>query len=379
MKTNYRLALWAAIPLFVTLVSQPLLAQQATFRDLGAIAAANENFAGATAIADNGKLIGGYTRSNATPDGRGAALWRGGLYAHELPGFATQNLWGHVRAVGPDGDLAVGSTTKDNQPRPFFWTPALGVRELSLAPSFLGGEAMSSNDRGSKIVGYGNFMGLLWNRPVPLTEAMVWDAGQPTSLGFLGNGVWSRANDVSADGRVIVGESDLNTSLGEYVAVMWINGLGPLKVGDLPGGYKRSRAVAVSADGSTIAGWGSKQFHPFLHRMFRWTRTGGMVDIGIAPGHQLAEATAMTPDGSVIVGWGQVAGSANRMPVIWDATNGVRDLTVMLEASGVDLTPWRNQFGQLFMQATGVTADGKTICGFGNLGNNRRGWVATLP
>ncbi|MGK0219566.1 MAG: putative membrane protein, partial [Planctomycetota bacterium] len=70
--------------------------------------------------------------------------------------------------------------------------------------------------------------------------------------------------------------------------------------------------------------------------------------------------------------------SANRAPVIWDALNGTRDLILVLEAAGVDVSAWRDTAGNTFMQATGISADGKTIVGYGNFDNSRRAWVATL-
>lgn len=338
-----------------------------------------ENFCGATAISDNAVHVGGYTRSKLTADGRGAALWREGSAATELRAFETKTLWGHVRAISPTGGVVVGSSTFGNEEQPFRWTRQGGMRALPVPATYQGGEALGVSEDGSVVVGFGNFIGSLWNRPLPLNEAMMWVNGVATPLGFTGNGLWSKAYDVSADGQIVVGEAHLNTSIGEYMAVLWINGVGPVEVGDLPGGYDRSRAVAVSADGMTIAGWGSKLFHPFIHRMFRWTQAGGMLDLGVAPGHLLAEATAMTADGNVIVGWGQVSGVTNRTPVIWDATSGVRDLIPILEGAGLDLSAWQGSSGHVFMQATGISADGKTIVGFGKLNNSRRAWIATLP
>ncbi|MFT7484900.1 MAG: putative membrane protein [Candidatus Paceibacteria bacterium] len=379
MKTTNRAVRLAASSLIAILASSSAFAWQASLTTLNAISQVTENACGATSISDNGNVIGGYSRSDRTASARAASFWRSGPDAHELRGFATKNLWGHVRALVPNGSIVVGSTTRGNNEEPFRWTPATGTRSLPMPASFEGGEAMGVSDDGSVVVGFGNYVGSLFNRPVQLTEAMMWVNGQPTALGFVGSGAWSKAYDVSADGRVIVGEAHLNTSIGEYMAVLWINGAGPIEVGDLPGGYDRSRAVAVSTDGDTIAGWGSKLYHPFIHRMFRWTRAAGMADLGFVNGHQLAEATAMTADGSVIVGWGQIAGSANRIPVIWDAANGLRELMPILEAAGVDLSAWQDWAGQIFMQPTGISADGKTIVGFGNLNNSRRAWSVTLP
>jgi uncharacterized membrane protein len=379
MKTQMKTVLPTATLVLASLASPPALAYQASFKVLDSSPQTTEKFCGATSISDNGRVIGGYSRSEQTASGRAASLWRGNIAAQRLTTFATDNLWGHVRALSPTGTLAVGSATLGNEEQPFLWTPSTGVNSLIVPPAYSGGEAMGVTADGRFVVGHANYVGSLYNRPIQLTEAMLWVDGQPSALGFIGNGAWSKAYDVSADGRVVVGEAHLNTSIGEYMAVIWLNGNGPIQLGDLPGGYDRSRGVAISADGNTVAGWGSKQLHPFLHRMFRWTRTGGMQDLGIAQGHILAEATAMSRDGNVIVGWGQLPNSTNRTPVIWDAANGVREIVPILEAAGLDLSAWRNSYGHVFMQPTGIAADGKTIVGFGNLNNDRRAWIATLP
>src|SRR5262245_56570228 len=73
-------------------------------------------------------------------------------------------------------------------------------------------------------------------------------------------------------------------------------------LGDLPGGGFYSRANAVSADGSVVVGnsdSGKGQFG----EAFRWTAAGGMVGLGDLPGGDFySDATGVSADGSVVVG-----------------------------------------------------------------------------
>jgi len=59
---------------------------------------------------------------------------------------------------------------------------------------------------------------------------------------------------------------------------------------------------------------------------------------------------------------------------IWDPTHGIRLLSQVLTEDGIDLT------GLTLQEATGVSADGNTIVGYGrDPGNHIEGWVATIP
>src|SRR5262245_37489475 len=75
-------------------------------------------------------------------------------------------------------------------------------------------------------------------------------AASLTPLGDLPGGQFaSRANDVSADGSVIVGSS---YSASGLEAFRWTSGGGMVGLGDLPGGSFGSAASGVSADGSVV-------------------------------------------------------------------------------------------------------------------------------
>src|SRR4029453_6950414 len=84
-------------------------------------------------------------------------------------------------------------------------------------------------------------------------------------------------------------------------AFRWTAGGGMQGLGDLPGGAFKSRAFAVSADGSVIVGSGATSAG---FEAFRWT-AGEMVSIGDLPGGAVnSTATGISADGSAVAGWG---------------------------------------------------------------------------
>ena len=94
-------------------------------------------------------------------------------------------------------------------------------------------------------------------------------------------------------------------------------------LGDLPGGASSSRALGVSDDGDTIVGWGSTE--------------------------------------------------AGQEAFVWTAEHGMERLESRLTSSGLSLGGWT------LVQATGISASGRTIVGWGtNPDGQTEGFVATL-
>jgi probable HAF family extracellular repeat protein len=124
-------------------------------------------------------------------------------------------------------------------------------------------------------------------------------------LGTLG-GNFSEAQDVSANGTVVVGFA--GTAAGQYRAFRWENGV-MQDLGTLGGGF--SRAWGVSADGAVVVG--VAQNAAVQSRAFRWTASGGMEDLNttyaslLTNGSVLRSASAISPDGRYIVGRGRNA------------------------------------------------------------------------
>jgi probable HAF family extracellular repeat protein len=106
-------------------------------------------------------------------------------------------------------------------------------------------------------------------------------------------GASSYAHGVSADGSVVVGQS--NASGVE--AFRWTSDGGVVGLGDLPGEIFDSVALGVSADGSVVVGSSNGASG---NEAFRWTSEGGMVGLGdLAGGTFNSRASAVSADGSV--------------------------------------------------------------------------------
>lgn len=140
-------------------------------------------------------------------------------------------------------------------------------------------------------------------------EAFMWQSGTMTGLGELPGGLFmSSALGVSADGTTIVGYSESGVSMGGYEAFVWRAGqMTPL--GDLPGGLFWSFAFDVSADGQTIAGWSDSSLGS---EGVVW-QNGTMTGFGLLPGGCCTSAAfAISDDGTKIVGgaYGASSGEA---------------------------------------------------------------------
>jgi uncharacterized membrane protein len=350
---------------------------QATFQALGGMPGSPSPMSAAMAVSSDGLTVGGFARTSSGPIGREAAIfpYQTAMGLGNLPSL---NTWGEVRALSADGQTAVGNSSRVNDLNAFRWTSAGGMTSLGMLPGAFSSGARGLSDDGSVVVGLSTFREETSSGPSITKEATVWVNGQAQGLGLLLGGVESEALAVSADGTVIVGRANVPGILNGNLAFIWRASTGIVALPDLPAGYDDGAAVAVSSDGNIVAGWGNPSYHPAKWRIQRWT--GGVREnLGSLPGHFHAIPHDMTPDGSVIVGWSSELPGLDRTPVIWDAANGMRDLVEVLESAGIDFSAWRNYAGRVWMEATAISHDGKTIVGHGRMGNYQTGWIATLP
>jgi probable HAF family extracellular repeat protein len=134
------------------------------------------------------------------------------------------------------------------------------------------------------------------------------------------------ATAVSPDGSIIVGT--VATDPQGRQAFRWIENDGILQLGDLPGGRVSSTANDVAADGSVVVGASETFSEPGVgatDEAFYWTPTTGMVnlrDLLIAngatglDGWTLTEANGVSYDGLTVVG----TGVHNGITEAWVAT-----------------------------------------------------------
>lgn len=232
----------------------------------------------------------------------------------------------YLHDAGTDRRSFGGTTNENGGHAPFLWRD--GVIEHPEASGTL--TAVSPDLRfivGNYLSRPDYIHGFLWSR----------ESGQ-SDLGTLGSEEQSSALAVSADGRIVVGES------GER-AFRWTKDAAA-KALELPAGDSRSEARAISADGSVIAGRSTNS------ERSDWTP---LLWIDSAPTalEALAEdnaVNALTPDARVAVGR---SGEA----AIWGRDGKVRSL--QKELAGFS----NNADSYTLTDALDVSADGSVILG----------------
>jgi len=278
------------------------------------------------------------------------------LPSNELRGGASS-------AASLRGIMAAGGGSKERHGGAFFWTPQEGVVFIGYLP---GGEYQSTADAiswdGKYIVGRSKSTNAL------TYEAYRWtrETGM-VGLGDLpGRTFVSIATDISADGNAVVGYS---VSENGTEAFRWTPEGGMVGLGDLPGNIFSSHGLAISGDGRVVVGRAYDDSP--APRSFRWTEETGMVAINhpFAPEDAL-QARDVSFDGSTIVG----SNASRARAFIWTAEHGTRYLDEVLTSEfGFDLSEWNS-----LISANAVSADGRTIAGYGNSIRGTEGWIAYL-
>jgi probable HAF family extracellular repeat protein len=182
-----------------------------------------------------------------------------------------------------------------------------------------------------------------------------------------GGGFGSEATAASADGSQVVGKG---TSAAGTEAFLWNSASGMVGLGDLAGGSLSSEASSVSADGATVVGASSSASGS---EAFRWRASTGMVGLGdLAGGNFSSRARAVSSNGSVVVGQGESA--SGQEAFLWTPQGGMQRLAAVLTSHGANLNGW------VLRDATGISANGRSIVGYGvNPSGEIEAWVAVLP
>ncbi len=204
------------------------------------------------------------------------------------------------------------------------------------------------------------------NEGMTFTQAFRWtEAGGFQNLGFTrpthGH---SESTAVSADGATVVGYS---LGLEGSDAFAWTPTTGMTILPALPGSISNI-ALGMNSDASLIVGLSGA-----TSRAVMW-QGGSIIDLGLATGFPRSRAVAVSDDGSVVVG--QVDGGlTNPTAAIWTADFGWRPLRQYLVSIGVSIPDGINLSG-----LTGVSRDGRTIIGYTSvLGKTQQGFIATIP
>ena len=166
------------------------------------------------------------------------------------------------------------------------------------------------------------------------------------------------ATAVSDDGSVIVGDIPGPPGQEEVeIAAIWDEGTNTwTSMGFLPNAGScpsRSNAYELSADGTVAVGL---SWDGCSGRGFRWTQGEGMVELEpLASGGN--RASVISADGSIIAGFAQ--GTSGRTPTKWDG----------LTTAGESLTDDFGAQGEVF----GISDDGSTLLGRVDMGIS--GWL----
>lgn len=264
-------------------------------------------------------------------------------------------------ALSGNGTTVVGVAQAGYPQRAFRWTSGTGVVDIGPGASTVPSSANDVNADGSVVVGY---YGDSTN------QAFRWTAATGAQdLGFLPGGSYSFANGVNADGSVVVGWANgwANDATTPY-NFRWTAATG-IQALPAPSGYGYSGgATGVSADGSVIVGYNvNKGGVLSADRAYRYTDAGGYQDLGVQPGFSRSVASNVSGDGNTVVGFSQLLPSNGTVTGAyrWTQSTGLVPLFFDDEASSY---------------ATAVNYDGSRIVGtsIGATGSRAVMWTSTL-
>ena len=238
--------------------------------------------------ADGSTVVGG--------DSASAFRWTEAEGMSIVPGLSSGNVGG-AQAVSADGSVIVGDCCVLSSRQAYRWTEAIGMVGLGVLPgeTLINSRARGVSFDGDVVVGSS------------LSSAYRWTAaGGMVDLGDLPGGSDSSVSmAVSGDGQVVVGSSN---SYSGTEAFRWDASSGMVGLGDIAG--FGSRALAVSEDGSVIVGWDDAG--DGTDDAFIWNAENGMQDLqqlltdqGLdLTGWNLSEAQGVSADGQTIAGFG---------------------------------------------------------------------------
>jgi DNA-binding beta-propeller fold protein YncE/uncharacterized membrane protein len=334
----------AVLPIVLTLAGPPAAAEQespgAIFLGLGDLPGGGHASVALDVSAD-GRVVVGH---GSTPDGVCAFRWEAGQL--DAIGPATSVAMG----TSADGTVVAGTVTDAAGSRPFRW--AAGVLER-LEPR-AGGEARAVSADGRSIVGQG-----------PDGAAWMWRDGRTWPLEPPGSARQLLPRGLSHDGTILVGSA----SGAEGTRAFRSPGPAPLPC--LPGGGAWAEARAVNATGAAAGAsdswWG---IEPCL-----WIGLEPHPLGGISDHHELfGYAIDLSSDGAVVVGAAE-DDQGDLEAFIWRADRGMRSIRRALQEE-FEL----HAAGWILIEATGVSADGRTIVGYGrNPRGETEAWLARWP
>lgn len=336
----------------------------ASFQGIGDLPGGT-NFSDCRVISANGTVVAGTGSSASTQE---AIYWtqQGGIQRTGLvPGYSS----GHYPiAVSADGSLIAGEVwNMSGETVPFLWSADGGIQKLDNSNGLYkiaSVRGMSSD--GSIISGYVNTSTTLFgsaDQPCYWTK----DGSLHILTPPINDTFSTHADAVSGDGSKILLNHATNPA-----SYLWSQ----------EGGYELLPldvfwASWLSYDGQILAGTSRGAPGTNIYFSFYWSQTEGLTLIDTPAGWLHSFFGSMTPDAKFAVGQLNLSGNPPEggRAYLWDDQNGTRLLEdVLANDYSINLDGWT------LLNATGISADGMTICGYGiNPDGNMEGWVATIP
>ncbi len=290
-----------------------------TFTDLSALLGTPYSQSQATAINDNGQVVGwsfdflGLHNFTWTESGGVQEL-------DTPPGFIPSPVSGS--GINNAGQV-VGVLDSSLSSRAFIWTQSTGMQYLG-PPTGVGLIRTTDINNSGRVVGREGVAG-------GFSRAYVWtQSGGMQYLNPLPNGLSSSAMSINDSGYV-VGDSLFSPSVNR--ACIWMQSGGVQDLGTLPN-HMSSSAQSINSS-NQIVGWSSSRTDPFpnQYRAFLRTQNGEMHDLGTLPG-QTASLARSINDNGLVVGdsyTGADSGSASRA-FVWTPSDGMKDLNDLIPA-----------------------------------------------
>jgi len=255
-------------------------------------------------------------------------------------------------AVSGDGTTVVGSSQGAGNEKAFRWTKSggmIGLGDLAGVPDPRSIAYAVSAD-GSVVVGY--------SQAARGDAPFIWTQhGGISAIGGLDYG--SEARGISANGKIVVG-TYMPVIYGDlWTAFKWTQSGGFVNLGDLPGDSSGNRieshATAISANGNVIVGWSYTNNSEV--NAFRWTKKEGMISLGDAT----QSATAISGNGKVIVGYYDM-GEPNMQAFRWTQNGALVSLGSL-------------PGGSSFAFAEAVSFDGSVVLGMSDTNDGVRAFI----
>jgi probable HAF family extracellular repeat protein len=243
-------------------------------------------------------------------------------------------------AINDNGQVVGSGTTANHQGHAFLWTKQKGMQDLGILPevetSAAAGIKMSA---ASDINNQGEIVGISgisledgsWAEGWP--HAVMWTAKEGIQdLGTLPGGKWSFAQSIN-DKKQVVGYSE--TSDGHIHAFIWSAKLGMKDLGTLGTDSLDSIAFGINNKGTIV---GTSRFRDpagdLFTKLCSWTTTGTVTELGLPPNRISVVYCSISSDG-------QIAGTANgedssgliqHYIFTWDRKSGFSNLDGLPEA-----------------------------------------------